>query len=99
MKKYKAIIVVDGITNGVVSIEKFKDSLVGTFFRFETTAKFHEIVSYCKNVFDLTPKDAENVIAKIRHGEKFFIGISDGNFDDVIEEHEITLDSLDENEN
>lgn len=96
MKKYKAIIVVDGITNGIVSIKKFKNSS-GTIYRFETTVKFREIVPSCdENIFDLTAKDAEDVITKIRHGEKFFIGITDDNFDDVIEEHEITLDSLDE---
>jgi hypothetical protein len=87
-KKYKGIVVIDGVTNGIVSITKHYACEKGNmspsdgemeYFRFHMSS---DCIS--PNHFDLNKEDAENVIREIRHQCPVYIGITDG-LDDVVD--------------
>ncbi len=81
-KKYKGIVVIDGVTNGIVSITKlhaYDDEM--EYFRFETSSEF--TCGNKSNYFDLSREYAEYVIREIRHQCPVYIGITD-ELDDVI---------------
>ena len=81
-KKYKGIVVIDGVTNGIVSITKHHayDNEI-EYFRFETSSEFS--CGTKSNYFDLSREYAEDVIREITHQCPVYIGITD-KLDDVI---------------
>lgn len=90
-KKYKGIVVIDGVTNGIVSITKHHAYDNGNmphlddemeYFRFETSSEF--TCGNKTNYFDLSREYAENVVREISHQCPVYIGITDG-LDDVVD--------------